>query len=555
MTTLDDYERGERIGAGGFADVYHAIHIPTRHALALKVAREDDESLARIRREIEVQRKLAHANIMQIVDWDRDRFTWFATEVAEGNLGELHERAPLNETRALRLLEELLAALGVAHRRGFIHRDLSPGNILRTQGRWVLADWGYVNDPDARTVERLTRTGTGGGTFTWAAPETLQDVHRADARSDLYALGKLVAWMLTGKVPGIGTAPELPEAPSWRTFLAKLTEKDPAERFQSAEEALAGLAAVVAATPATEEQDVEQSAQVVRAAPDVVPTLKRYLVDPQHKIRLFDLVTAMTAETMDRLSDKRFGPDVLDQGDALLERLQAYFECCRPLMHLLFTGGHFGEEAHESLWTTCIQRIADNEKRSAGYTKMIEVQRFPVFLVMSAGAFGSIVGGQYRNLAAMTERPLFRRSGEPEMPLVGRVTASSSADHDMLRATAKFKMRKTPASEVLFEYLRDLSRGVLLSDAEYEAAFDRFEVLMCLLAVDAGGWATGCFAWRGAIMGRPNDQGPMARVRREFEAAGTQWAPLKVGLMGGDPERVGKAFDQLASIAEGVARF
>jgi hypothetical protein len=94
--------------------------------------------------------------------------------------------------------------------------------------------------------------------------------------------------------------------------------------------------------------------------------LKRYLVTPEHRIRLFDLVNKMTEETLRRLSDPRFGADRLDQGDALLDRLQVYFEACRPLMHVLFTGGHFGDEGHEDLWTTCVQRVVDRPQANGG---------------------------------------------------------------------------------------------------------------------------------------------------------------------------------------------
>ena len=68
MAALDDYEQGEKIGSGGFADVYQAVYVPTRRSVALKISRQDGESLSRIRREIEVQRTLAHANVMRILD-------------------------------------------------------------------------------------------------------------------------------------------------------------------------------------------------------------------------------------------------------------------------------------------------------------------------------------------------------------------------------------------------------------------------------------------------------------------------------------------------------
>jgi hypothetical protein len=554
VSAPEDYEQGALIGAGGFADVYRAVHIPSRNPVALKMSRQDEESLARIRREIEVQRKLAHANVMRILDWDRENFAWFVTEIAEGNLGEVHDRRQLSEREIVRLIEEVLAGLGCAHRRSFVHRDLSPGNILRSRGQWVLADWGYVNDPEASKLGRLTRTGTGGGTFTWAATETLQDAHRADHRSDLYALGKIVAWLLTGKTPGIGTPPELPESEPWRPFLQRMTEADPLERFQSAEEALGGLARVISSLPDVSDED---SAETEPHAQDQVAAstsaLKRYLVSAEHRIRLFELVTRTTEETIQAISDERFGPNRLDQGDAVLDRLQAYFERCRPLMHLLFMGGHFGEADHEELWTRTVQRLADAYKERGGYTKMIEMHRVPGMLAMNAGAFGAVLGGRFANLAAVATRPAYRREGQDNLPIVARFGTDSVMDRDMLRATKRFERHKTPGSELLFEYLRELGRSVLVSDDEYQEAFDRFEIILALLTFDAGGWATGCFAWRNGMLGRNNEHGPIARVRKEFEAQGAKWGPLSAGLFGGEPDRVTKAFEHVAAVADKMA--
>jgi serine/threonine protein kinase len=546
MPALDDYEQGERIGSGGFADVYQAVHVPSGNPVALKIGRQDDESLGRIRREIEVQRKLAHANVMRILDWDRENFTWFVTEIAEGNLGELHDRKKLSESEVVRFLEEVLAGLGAAHRRGFVHRDLSPGNILRTRGQWVLADWGYVTDPSASKIGRLTRTGTAGGTFQWAAPEALQDAHRADARSDVYALGKLAAWLLTGKVPGVGTVPELPDVEHWRSYLARLTDADPVERFQSSEEALKALAPVVAAIPAASGADAAAS-NAVGADPVAVSVgaLKRYLVSSEHRIRLFEMMTKVTEETVQRVTVERFSAGRLDQGDALLDRLQAYFEACRPLMHLLFTGCHFGGEEHEDLWITSIQRVADTYKSSGGYTKMNELQRVPALLTMNAAAFGSLLGKRYRNLAAVTVRTLVKREEQEDLPLVQRVSTGHTIDRDLLRSAKRFERRQTPASELMFDYLKELGRSVLVSDAEYEEAFDRFEIILGLLTIDAEGWATGCFAWRRG--------GIAARVRKEIDTHGGNWGPLSAGLFGGDAERVKKAFQELTAIARRIA--
>lgn len=368
MSSLDDYERGQSVGSGGFADVYSALHIPSRNRFALKIGRADAESRARIRREIAVQRRLSHANILKIIDWDRTELSWFVTELAEGNLGEVHGRGPLSESEVVRLLEEILSALGCAHRRNLVHRDVSLGNILRTRGQWVLADWGYVMAPDASVPGRITRTGTAGGTFTWASPEMLKDAHRVDRRTDLYSLGKIAAWLLTGKLPEIGGQPELPADDRWSAFLGRMTEVDPDERFQSAEDALAALSGVVSAVP-NEENTPTAEAGLVQDDPvvDYTSAIKRYLVSAEHRIRLAELITRTTKEAIEGSKSPRFSTNRLDQGDALLERVHAYVESCRPIMHNIFLGAMFGESGHDALWTKSVQRLVDSSANSGGY--------------------------------------------------------------------------------------------------------------------------------------------------------------------------------------------
>ena len=556
--TIDDYEKGDLIGAGGFADVYRATHLPTRRAVALKTSRADDESRARIRREIEVQRKLHHANVLEIVDWDREELAWFTTEIAEGNLGEIHDKERLTESGVVRLLEEILGALGAAHRRGHVHRDLSPGNILRTHGRWVLADWGYVSDPAASKVGRVTRTGTRGGTFQWSSPEMLQDAHRADARSDLFALGKLAAWLLTGQPPVAGERPELPGAPHWTAFLGRMVELDAAERFQTAEEALTSLRDVVAALHADDERRVEgapdrSSAHDSPGLP-AVAALKRYIVDDQHRVRLSELMKNETEAAIVRVLGQRFNANTVDRGDAILDRLQAYVESCKTLMHLVFNGCYYGREQHEGLWTTCVQRMVNTYEQRGGIVALNELQRTPGALVMSAGALGAVLGDNYSNLAAVTVRPMYRRDGQDDLPVVARFGVSSVLGGDIVRTTTRFKNHKTPGSELMFEYLRELGRSVLVSDAEYEERFDEFEVLMVLLSMDANAWATGRFAWKDFAWSEDGERGAVGRVHKRFAAAGSAWAPLKVGLFGGEVDRVTGAFKRLVEIAQAVAR-
>jgi hypothetical protein len=130
-------------------------------------------------------------------------------------------------------------------------------------------------------------------------------------------------------------------------------------------------------------------------------------------------------------------------------------------MHLLFTGCFHGEVAQEELWTTTVQRIADTYRRAGGYTKMSELQRMPGTLALNAAAFGAVLGRRYANLKAVALRPIYRRESQDDLPLVTRFGTDSVLDRDMLRATKRFDRHKTPGSELMFEFLRELGRSVL----------------------------------------------------------------------------------------------
>lgn len=189
MNNLTNYVEDGAVGSGGFADVVRAVNIVTKEIVALKKSRPAADCLERMRREIEVQRWLVHGNVMQILDWSEDG-SWFVMPIASGNLGEMHELEPVTGAALLRLVEDVGAALAAAHRRGLVHRDLTPGNILWLRDRWVVADWGFVKVSDGQQRMKLTRTGVGTECFT--APEVYRDGSTATPGADVYGLGRIV---------------------------------------------------------------------------------------------------------------------------------------------------------------------------------------------------------------------------------------------------------------------------------------------------------------------------------------------------------------------------
>ncbi len=237
---MNPYRLGKSLGRGGYAEVFRA---EPRDGVGGPVAlkrglRETKEGIARLKREIEVQQELDHPNVMPILDRDIPE-GWYTMPLASGSLLKLAAEGRLPGSRedvALELIEQVSQGLEHAHDAGFIHRDVTPGNILAFDEedgsvRWVVADWGLVRRPLGLTSHPLTGD-QGLGTAGFAAPETYEGhAHEADLRCDVYSLGRVIAWLLTGRQP----QPNLPlraDGPL-RGFIAECTDLNPDRRPES----------------------------------------------------------------------------------------------------------------------------------------------------------------------------------------------------------------------------------------------------------------------------------------------------------------------------------
>ncbi|MFD8739671.1 Stk1 family PASTA domain-containing Ser/Thr kinase [Streptomyces sp. NPDC059618] len=202
---LDGRYRVEaRIAVGGMATVYRALDTRLDRVLALKVMHPtlaaDASFVERFIREAKSVARLAHPNVVQVFDQGTDgSYVYLAMEYIAGcTLRDvLRERGALQPRAALDILEPVLAALGAAHRAGFVHRDMKPENVLiGDDGRVKVADFGLV-----RAVDTVTSTtGTVLGTVSYLAPEQIEH-GTADTRVDVYACGVVLYEMLTGAKP------------------------------------------------------------------------------------------------------------------------------------------------------------------------------------------------------------------------------------------------------------------------------------------------------------------------------------------------------------------
>ncbi|MYT24429.1 protein kinase, partial [Streptomyces sp. SID7760] len=219
-TTLDDplvgqtldgrYRVEARIAAGGMATVYRAVDTRLDRVLALKVMHPalaaDAGFVDRFIREAKSVARLAHPNVVAVFDQGTDGpYTYLAMEYVSGcTLRDvLRERGALRPRAALDILEPVLAALGAAHRAGFVHRDMKPENVLiGDDGRVKVADFGLVRSVDTVT----STTGAVLGTVSYLAPEQIEN-GATDTRVDVYACGVVLYEMLTGSKPHTGGTP------------------------------------------------------------------------------------------------------------------------------------------------------------------------------------------------------------------------------------------------------------------------------------------------------------------------------------------------------------
>lgn len=304
----ETYEMVRELGRGGMAIVYLMRERSTGLERAVKVVHtrfgEDEEALARFDREARLVAQLQHPNIVATyaVQWiEGVGFGLVMDHVAGRTLKQiLRDDPPMSFERVTQILNDVAAALGHAHERGIVHRDVKPENIFvdDASGRALLADFGI-----ARSVQRetqLTLSGAAIGTPTYMAPEQM-DGGRADARSDLYSLG-LVGWeILTGRRPWDGetlynviyhqkhdrlASIEVlrPDGPPRLAYAVEgLLEKSAASRWQSAAEFQAELTSTEKFTPRSQRDDPAADDATIALPVPVMSRVRRHV---RRRVRL-----------------------------------------------------------------------------------------------------------------------------------------------------------------------------------------------------------------------------------------------------------------------------
>jgi serine/threonine-protein kinase len=271
---LGAYVLKKKLGAGGMGEVWLAEHRLLKRPCAMKFIRAElageHATAARFEREVRAVTALTHFNTVRIFDYGRgdDGSFYYVMEYLDGpTLDRLvKDGGPLAPARAVHLLRQLCGALAEAHAAGMVHRDLKPNNVLVAalggqRDVAKLLDFGLVQDASTeRSDDRITRAGTVLGTPSYMCPEQAGG-EAVDPRGDLYSLGAVAFFLLTGRPPFEGStvgklltahltqpAPDVrtvrPDAPAdLAAVVARCLAKDPKDRPQSAAELDAALAA------------------------------------------------------------------------------------------------------------------------------------------------------------------------------------------------------------------------------------------------------------------------------------------------------------------------
>ncbi|HKH16276.1 MAG TPA: PASTA domain-containing protein [Solirubrobacteraceae bacterium] len=290
-----------RLGSGGMADVYCAEDTQLGREVALKVLyrryAEDSEFVERFRREASAAAGLQHPNVVQVFDrgeWDGTYY--IAMEFLHGrNLKQVvREHGALEPALAADLVAQILKAARFAHRRGVVHRDIKPHNVIvDDEGRAKVTDFGIAR----AGASEMTETGAIMGTAQYLSPEQAQG-HPVDARADLYSIGIVLYELLAGAPPFDADSPvtialkQISEEPvppgqvnpavppALDAVVMRALRKQPGERFQDADAFIAALESAMAG----------RYVETVAAADDPVEALEEEDRRNRRRIALIALV-------------------------------------------------------------------------------------------------------------------------------------------------------------------------------------------------------------------------------------------------------------------------
>ena len=272
------------------------------------------------------------------------------------------------------------------------------------------------------------------------------------------------------------------------------------------------------------------------SSPLAVATVKRYLAEEKHYIRLHELVTEEIEKVYNELTSDRFKVEGVEiNKDFFQQRMREYEELIEILRGMLTTLAYFGRGNNAYLLTEAIERIVHPQNRS-GYT--VYLQHYPALLLAYATGICALVKENYSHLAAILLKPEYRDFHE-RIPVINTLDAPSVLEESF--GYVPYPNAGTPANNHIFDVLREPLRSYLPEDEKYEEFFDVFEYLLGLVYADSERdtdniWGPiGRFGWR--YRGRHLGSSPIQQFIHEGIKRGENWELLKAGFFDGSVER------------------
>jgi serine/threonine-protein kinase len=317
MVVADRYRILELLGRGGMGSVYKVEHTRIGKLLAMKLLAgalsQSPEAVRRFKREALTVSKLESPNTVQVFDYGvADGLTYLVMELVHGqNLARaLRTGGPLPFSRVGRIIVQVCSSLAEAHRKGIVHRDVKPENVMLIEGEGgadvaKVLDFGLAKLREAEALNEVTCQGMIVGTPNYMAPEQIRG-EVVDARADIYSVGALMYRLLTGHapfraetpmavlskhlherpIPPAERAPHLGIPPGVSRLVMRALRKDPADRFQRIEELQALLVEEFRAAGSISVESLLDRAEMQRIAPTSTPLATRDEVDAyERKLR------------------------------------------------------------------------------------------------------------------------------------------------------------------------------------------------------------------------------------------------------------------------------
>lgn len=253
------------------------------------------------------------------------------------------------------------------------------------------------------------------------------------------------------------------------------------------------------------QEKVDALRELQRALPistDVaVSTIKRYIVDPRHRIRLHDMIQKEVEKNYTELNSDRFDVNVHHTKELFQERMKKYEQTIERLIAMCVALSYHDKGENAYLLTKCIEKLADNPRRSGTFLKL---QLYPALLLAYACGVNSIANNQYTNLAAILKKPrVLDYIVDRSVPSIEKLNV-----WNVFNGTKEWipypdgSKAHTPASDYLFEKLKITPYGLsAINDAKYEQFFDKFEYILALTYFDQfNRLSPGRFAWRYSVV-------------------------------------------------------